>query len=471
MFFLEPTRQRRHVRRAGGRAAFSLVIGALAFAAAANPARADDPAAGVSPAGAWTLERFLESARSDAPWGAAARAEGKAAEASASREWGALSPRVTATGGLTRSNDPALLFTQRLRQGRFATGDFALDALNEPGPRSAVEYGFVLEQPLWNGGAEITAPRAASHARREARASAEAAVADALLDAVGRYVAYIAARAEAAAESLATAAAEAAHDASVERHRRGQLADLDTLRTYAHSAETRERWLSTIRDRDVARRRLGDVAGVSLIDQDIAPPPAADPGTFLGAGADAGTSVADAEPQSLRAARARADRLDLEAARASMRLLPSLNGRVAVMYYEDPEAGGVERRWFAGLAVDWPLWDGTVRIQEKRAAGARAEAARARAEALRRELLTRREAARLDVELSAPRREAARAAREASEEALRLATARFRAGLLSLDALLDVDAEAARARKRHIEREAGVLLAGYTYLHATGRLK
>jgi outer membrane protein TolC len=413
----------------------------------------------------WTLERVLDAARDSSPSVRAAKAAGRAGEALGAAQWGALSPKISFRSGLSRSNDPALLFTQRLWQGRFTNDDFALDALNEPGPRTALEYGFVLEQPIWNGGAEVTAPAAVSRAKREARAASDAAVAGALLDAVRRYVGYVSARARAEADSAAAEAADAAHLAAAERHRRGQVPDLDTLRTFAHAAEARERMLSSIRDRDVARRRLGDAIGATPRDEEIAAPPPGDPGAFLAAGEPAG------EPHELRAARARADRLGLEASRASLRLLPSLNGRLAMTYYRDPDVDDVERRWFAGLSLDWPLWDGTVRWQERRAAAAGADGARAEAEALRRELAAREEAARRDLELAGPRRDAARAARDASEEALRLATARYAAGLLPLDALLGVDAEAARARVRHIEREADVFLAGYSYLHATGRLK
>ena len=465
MHVLHVPRLRARGRRAAMIAAFAFALSLSAIGALPSRTNAEEAGTPFPAASSWTLERILGAARASGPRAVAARAEGKAGVAMGATHWGALSPRVTAIGGLTRSNDPALLFSQRLWQGRFTAGDFALDALNDPSPRTALEYGLVVEQPIWNGGAEITAPKAAARARREARAGAEAAVADALLDAVGRYVSYIAARAGADADSLALMAAEAAHGAAVERHRRGQLADLDTLRTFAHAAGASEVWLAGVRDRDVARRRLSDVVGATLEDAEIATPPPADAESYLRGDAEA------AEPHELRAARARGDRLSLEAARAAMRLLPSLNGRLAVTYYRGPEADGTERRWFAGLSVDWPLWDGTVRIQERRAASARAEAARAAAEALRRDLAARREAARRDVQLSGPRRDAALAARQASEEALRLAAARFRAGLLSLDALLHVDAEAARARERHIEREAGVLLAGYTYLHATGRLK
>ncbi|MEK7348175.1 MAG: TolC family protein [Candidatus Eisenbacteria bacterium] len=414
------------------------------------------------------MARVLEAARRESPAVQAAKAAGRADAAEGATAWSALSPKISARGGVTRSNDPALLFSQRLWQGRFTAGDFALDALNEPGPRSALEYGLVLEQPIWNGGAEVTAPAVASSARREAGAASRAAVADALLDAVRRYVGYVSARERSLADSTALVAARAAHAAAVERHRHGQIPDLDTLRTFARAAEGIERSLTSGRDRDVARRRLGDLIGASPTDEEIASPEPADPAAFFTGAEAAGR---EPTPPELEASRARARRLGLEASRAALRLLPSLNGRVAVTYYRDPELDDVERRWFAGLSLDWPLWDGALRWNERRAAAARADGARAELEAAKRDLAAREEAARRDLEIAGPRRDAARAARHASEEALRLATARYRAGLLPLDEWLAVDAEAARARERQIAREADVQLAGYTYLHAIGGLK
>ena len=421
--------------------------------------------------GPWTLARVLDAARAASPAALAASAHGRAGEADGAAAWSALLPHVAFRAGLTRSDDPALLFAQRLQQGKFTSQDFAIESLNQPGPRNALEYGLVLDQPLWNGAAEVTAPSMASHAKGEARAAARAERADALLDAVRRYVAYISARERVAADSVGLAAVRSAHASAVERHGRGQIPDLDTLRTFAREAEGRERWLLSVRDRELARRRLADVIGVSPADGEIPSPAPADPNAFLVQGTDAGADSAIVAPE-LGAARERANRLGLEADRASHRLLPSLNGRASLSYYRDPDAGGeAERRWFAGLALDWPLFDGTQRWNEKKAASARADGARAELESVRRELAAREEAARRDLEIAGPRRDAARAARDASHEALRLAVARYRAGLLPLDDLLAVDAEAATARERLIAREADVELAGYTYLHATGRLK
>ncbi|HEU4724600.1 MAG TPA: TolC family protein [Candidatus Eisenbacteria bacterium] len=432
----------------------------------APPSRADSPSPSPDDRASWTLGKVLDAARQASPAIRAARARQRAGAATAAAAWGALSPRLSLRGGASRSNDPALLFSQRLWQGRFTSDDFALDALNQPPARNALEYGLVLEQPLWNGGAEVTTPAVAASARRESDAESRAAVADALLDVVRRYVDYVSARARSLADSTALAAAESAHRAAVERHRQGQVPDLDTLRTFARAAEGVERSLLAERDRDVSRRRLGDAIGASPSDDEIAAPDPTEPATFFALAAGGGRSA-----PSLEASRARARRLALEASRASLRLLPSLNGLASMTYYRDPELDGAERRWFAGLSLDWPIWDGARRWNERRAAAARAEGARADLEGATREWAAKEEAARRDLELAGPRRDAARAARRASEEALRLATSRYREGLLPLDAWLAVDADAASARERAIARDADLLLAGYAYLHAIGGLQ
>jgi len=55
-------------------------------------------------------------------------------------------PRLALDGGWTRSDDPALLFSQKLQQGRFTTDDFALSELNDPSPSNAWNGGVVVEQ-------------------------------------------------------------------------------------------------------------------------------------------------------------------------------------------------------------------------------------------------------------------------------------------------------------------------------------
>ena len=63
------------------------------------------------------------------------------------------------------------------------------------------------------------------------------------------------------------------------------------------------------------------------------------------------------------------------------------------------------------------------------------------------------------------------ALRRAAEEALRLASLRYRAGLLPLTDLLATDAEASAARAVAVEASTAVTLAYYRLLHAQGDLR
>jgi OMF family outer membrane factor len=154
-----------------------------------------------------------------------------------------------------------------------------------------------------------------------------------------------------------------------------------------------------------------------------------------------------------------------------MALLPSLNARFDLRHYRDPDTGEGERRFLLGVSASLPVWDGLSRLQGRRAARARAEEAEARAEQLRRDLAIEVLDARGEASLALDRREAARLARASSEEALRLAIARYRAGLLSQTDLLAADAEAARARLAAVDADVEAVLAQYRYRHAMGALE
>ncbi len=417
-------------------------------------------------AGPWTLERVLEVARERDPQVRAARARGEAGRAEGAAALSSLSPRASLTAGAIRGDDPALLFSQKLRQGRFTAADFAPPSLNQPPAATALEWGFTVEQPLWNGGAEVTAPGLAAQLGRAASGAERAGVADALLSAVAVFLDAVRAEEALRADSIALAAADEGARAAASRFRMGQVPELDTLRASARAAEARAGWLGRERDRGVALARLSRLVGESMDGTELVAPAgtadAADVPAPAGAARGRGEMVA---------ARARAAAEATAARRAGLSLLPSLNARAGLNRYRDSQGGAWARRWSAGLSLDLPLWDGARRIEEWRAAKARARAASAEAEALERELAVAVEAAAADRTVARGRRDAMRHARDASGEALRLALDRYRAGLLPLGELLNAGAEAARARQAQVEAGVGVTLAHYRYLHATGGLR
>jgi outer membrane protein TolC len=410
----------------------------------------------------WTLERVLDGVRRSDPVIRSARASGEAARAQAAGGRAAFSPRVSLQAGITRSDDPALLFSQKLWQGRFTADDFALPSLNQPATATGMQWSLVVEQPLWNAGSEISAPGLAARRRRAADAAERGAIAGRLLEAVERYADAVSASAAEAADSVALAAAEGYRSAAVERLRMGQVSPLDSMRGAARAGEARLRWLSAQQTTRLALARLGALLGTPVDPASLASLPDV-PGP---------PAVASTAPQpELVAAREFAAALATESRRAALGLLPSLNSRLTMTGYRGPDVASWERRWTAAVALDMPLWDGAHRFQEWRAARARAGQAGADAEALARDLAVGLSAAQANAALALERRAVARETAAAAVEALRFASARYRAGLLPLTDLLATDAEAVRARETQVAAEADAVVRHYHLLWARGELQ
>ncbi len=349
--------QRRHPPAA--RAAATLAqAAALAAAVLCTP-----PAA--ARAAEWTLEHTLAVVRERDPGVRAAQATGDAGRAQAAQTWAMLAPHVSVSSGFTRSDDPALLFSQKLWQGRFTPADFAVDRLNQPAPQSALQWGLAVDQPLWNGGRELTVPGLAGRYRRAATGMEQAAVADRLLGAVEAFVGAVRAREELRSAELALGAADAMRAAASERFRMGQVSELDTLRAAARQQQARVRSLGARRGLAVAIDRVGRLVQESITPDELVAPEALD------AAPDRATTARG----ELAAAREGAAALATESRTAALRLLPSLNSRFALTQYRPWDTGTFERRWMVALAAELPIFDGAQRVNEWRAARARATAA------------------------------------------------------------------------------------------------
>jgi outer membrane protein len=432
----------------------------LPLAIAVSAALAFAPHAAAEP---WPLPRLLAAVRGHDPALRAAHAAGDAGRAQAAMNWALLSPHVTLSGGFTRSDDPAMLFSQKLWQGRFTPADFSIPSLNQPSPSSALQWSLTLEQPLWNGGREILAPSQAGHYRRAATSMERAAVADRLLAAVEAWVDAVRARENAKAAAQALAFADNLRASSAQRLRMGQVAEVDTLRAAARAGEARVRWLGAGQQLAVRLDRLSRLAGSPIGADEL----------DGGDGSATLPAAGSGERGELVAAREGAAAAATQARQSALALLPSLNSRLALTQYKPASAGGAayEQRWMVAIAADLPLFDGAQRLNAWRAARAQAEQARAGAQALERDMAVGLAGARAEAAVAIERRDAARAGRAAAEEALRLADSRYRAGLLPLTDLLAADAEATSARAMETEATTAVTLAHYRLLHAMGDLR
>jgi outer membrane protein TolC len=436
-------------------------VRAALLALAALFAALHDPAPAAADGGAWTADRVLAAVRERDPSVRAARAEGAAGRAQASQMWAMLLPHVSLSSGFTRTDDPAVLFSQKLWQGRFTPADFDVNALNQPAPQSALQWGVTVDQPLFNGARELSAPGLAARYGRAATAMERANVAGRLLAALEAYAGAVKAREDARAAELGLEATNSMRESALARFGAGQVPELDTLRAAARAADARVRAIGARRALVVALDHLSRIVGETVTAGDLAAPD--DPGPPP-AGVESGRGE-------LIATREMAAAASTEARIAALRLLPSLNGRLAATQYRPWDGETWERRWLVAVMAELPVFDGGQRIAEWRTARARAEAARAKAAALERDMATGLAAARVEEEVSRERREAARAGRAAAEEAVRLSERRYRAGLIPLTEFLAADAEASAARAAEIDASNAVLLAHYRLLNALGELR
>lgn len=431
----------------------SLMLSAAALALSAGAAHAEP----------WPLARVLDAVRTHDPSIRAAHASGAAGRAQAAQNWAMLSPHVSLASGFTRADDPAMLFSQKLWQGRFAANDFAIDALNQPSPQSALQWSLTVEQPLWNGGRELVAPLQASRYGRAASAMERAQVADRLLGAVEAWTDAVRARDDARAAAQALAFAQDLRASAAQRLRMGQVAEVDTLRAAARAAQARVQAIGAERALAVMLERLSRLVGAPVAAGDL----------------DAGDGIvadvpqrADAVRPELVAMRASAAAAATQSRTSALALLPSLNSRFTVTQYKPAtsDVNGWERRWMVMLGAEFPIFDGAQRLNAWRAARAEAEKARANADALERDLAIGLAAARTEDAVAGEQRDAARAGLAAAEEALRLAESRYNAGLLPLTDLLAAETEAIGARAANTQATTAVTLARYRLLHAMGEL-
>lgn len=447
------------VARAASRDRASMVAEACGFALAALLVAAS--LASSAAAEPWTLDRFLDRVRSGDPGVRAARAGGAAGRAQAAQMWAQLSPHVAVSSGFTRTDDPAILFSQKLWQGRFTPADFDVARLNQPDARDALQWNVTVDQPLFNGGRELTAPFVSAHYSRAASAMERANVAKELLAAVEAYVGAARARDDSEAAGQSLAAASAMRTAAVERYRMGQVPELDTLMATSRFAAARVRAIGAHRSLAVALDHVSRLAQATIAADDVALPE-----TLPTLSERAETARGE-----LAAAREGAKAAGTESHTAGLQLLPSFNSRLAVSQYKPWTGGTFERRWMVAVMAELPIFDGAQRLNAYRAARAKATQARASAQALERDMAVALAGARAEDAVSREAREAARDGRVAAEEALRLASLRYRAGLLPLSELLAADAQASGARASETEASSAMTLAHYRLLFAQGELR
>lgn len=441
------------IDRAGG----LLVAAAAALLLPVAPAGAQEAPAAASDTvlrRPLTLEETVAEAVEGNPDLEASRLRERMADAGVRGATSALLPRVQVTSGWQRTTDPVGVFGTKLRQGRFARADLAIDALNDPAAisdwTSAAEVQWsVVDPSRWAQRSAASSQAAAARWRAERSREGTEFRARALY--------YGAARAEAQLE--AARAAEDAAESNLELFRRrrdeGLLTDADVLQAEAEVEAARARRIEARRNLREARERLGLFLGWS---PDSVPVPA-DTMTAPETRAPDGEFRPEARAD-LQALEAMAEAARSEEDAAWRRYLPALDafGRWA-LHDADTPLGADGDHWSVGVQLRWTLFAGLGREAARERADLAAQEARLQYTSAVREATAEVRQARRAVESARQRLQATRAARRAAERGRDLTRRRFEEGLAIASDVLRAESRVTAMRSRAIEALAGYHVA------------
>jgi len=319
-------------------------------------------------------------------------------------------PRLTARGGVMRSDDPLFAFGSLLQERRVASADFNPDSLNHPGYTTAVAGALELGVPLFTGFELSRAHELAGLAADEASTWGGAAAQDVRRRAAEAYLLDLKDRALLTELDARIASAQKEVESAERLKKQGLVLGSDHLAALAILSGLKAR-----RAQAAAEKAAHD-AELSVLIGGPAPEPAGSLGDWSPAIDGDAALVVDAlaSRPDLRAADLRRAQAAVRERGANQSLLPTVDAFAAVGTTGDGLDNGASSR-VVGLRASLPFGDPAY--------------------------LARRERAKADVEASAA---AARAAEDAASGEVRARAA----GLRGLAAVVpELDESLARARE------------------------
>jgi outer membrane protein len=403
-----------------------------------------------------TLAEALATAERQNPELLAARAHALSIEARSDALRKGRQPRLTAATAWSRTDNPTLVFSNKLNAGEFGPPDFAIDRLNDPGSLSHLVTSVGLEVPIDVFGKIKDAADGQAATGRAARAAEQEAALDTRLRVIESYRRAALARQALEVTEHALSGARAREADMEARVGEGASLRADLLRTKARRRQ-READLALGRaEAAIAQatlaRLLGAEPGTSFlpVDSPAAPKPLAGEETeWVARGLR--------DRAAIRAAAERVDALRRGARLEGRGLLPDV---LAYGLVQDDRTtisrGG--QSYAVGVGLRWSAFD-PARSHREAAANAELRAAELDARAAVEQV--RLEAAAAFRGALAAREQWAAAAGGAEEgrEALRVTQERRQAGLATLSDELETEAASLAAELAEVRAAAAVAVA------------
>jgi outer membrane protein TolC len=398
-----------------------------------------------------TLQQAVNIALEKNPEHKVALADTKAASADVKEARSFLLPHVAFSETATRGNDPVYVFGSKLRQQRFTTADFALNALNTPAPfgNFATRFGGT-----WNLFDSFGSWRAINRAERVKDAAGhqlERTDQEIIFHVVDSYYGVLLAKKQLEIAEASMKTAQAIQNRSKDRFESGVVVESDLLSAQVRVAIRKQEFIRAQNNLALARAQLGTSIGISRENE-------FEPGEALEEKNLPATTLEEAEK---KAVELRPDLKRIRSEEAAQQQIvsaakSSFGPRVnafAGWEADNPTflAGGGGNNWLAGIEVKVDLFDGgakKARLSRERAMQEKVAAAKEMATDV-----TRLEVRRAYYELNSARQqvEVARATIAASQESLRINQNRYDSGLSTITDLLAAEETARRTQAEYWE--------------------
>jgi len=416
-----------------------------------------------------TLEQAVAMALQSNPALHATEDEADAARARVGQARAAWFPRLDASQGFTRGNNPVYVFGALLTQRNFTAANFAPAGLNAPAPLDNFQTRLDAQMTLFDSGKTYLREKGARKLATAADYQTEQARQDLILRVAQSYYGVIVAREDlkAAQEALHTAEANEQRVHALEQA--GQVVSSDLLSAQVFHAQMNDREIRAENTLEVAQLNLGRELGL---------PPGAmpEPMATLGEPVAALRNLEEWQRAGLtQRPLLRAAELGGEAAATNRKLAKAAFGPQVDLFADierDAETlgGPSGTNWTAGARVDINLFAGGADRYRLAETVARERKAKDQLAWLRSGVELQVRQSYLETAAAAERAAAARDAVGEAQDSLRIIQNRYEAGLVTITDLLRAQTEQLEARTSYLAALHDWQVARAQLEHAAGQL-
>jgi outer membrane protein TolC len=431
---------------------------ALALAVLASPAAAQD---------LLTLEAAVGQAVTKNPGLQAAGAGVDEAAARVEQAQSRFYPRVTVSEAWQRGNAPVFVFSSLLSARRFAAGNFAIDALNQPDAVGFFHGAVAVEQVLFDGGMTGSGVDASKGQHAVATAMRDEQVLGLAMQVAAAYGQVLTAE---SARSAADAAAKAAAEDVTRAERRrdaGTVTNADVLSLQVHLAQMRQRAIEATGHAAVARATLNRLRGAAVdAEFSVQEPPLAPPAAARDWKPLAQEALA-ARPD-LRRREAEVDLASSSGRQAKAAWWPQVAAQAAYQY-DGLSFSDRASAWIVGGEARWSFSTGMGEKAAMRAATSADVKARAQLADARAAVEVEVVGAVRQLESAEAREAVARASVAQARESQRILRDRYEAGMAGVQDVLAASAAVLQAETARVSAVADRLVAQAALDRAIGR--